>query len=40
MDVDNLKQEINRRNVILTEWLPKFKEANNVTLESEFRVER
>ena len=40
MDVDNLKQEINRRNVILTEWLPKFKEANNITLESEFRVER
>ena len=40
MDVSDLRGEINRRNVILTEWLPKFKEANNITLESEFKVER
>ena len=40
MDVDGLMGEINRRNLILTEWLPKFKEANNITLESEFQVER
>ena len=40
MDVSDLAQEISRRDVILTEWLPKFKEANNITLESEFRVER
>ena len=40
MDVDGLMGEINRRNLILSEWLPKFKEANNITLESEFKVER
>ena len=40
MDVSDLAQEISRRDVILTKWLPKFKEANNITLESEFRVER
>ncbi len=40
MDVDNVAEEVHRRNLLLTEWLPAFKEAKNITIDERYEVVR
>jgi hypothetical protein len=40
VDAASVEDEVHRRNLLLSEWLPAFKEANNITVETEQTVQR
>jgi len=40
VDAASVEDEVHRRNLLLSEWLPAFKEANNITVETEQKVQR
>lgn len=40
MDVDDVKEETHRRNLLLTEWLPLFQKANKIPLEERYEIVR